>query len=436
MSNNSENQRPKWLRRLEKESWQAELVVSGLALYGTFQLPAFVYWLTNYFIKNFPIEQYFIGYMIVYMNLLGISILMTFFIIHLILRAYWIGLIGLNSVYPNGYGKDGGLYSPLYTNRFIKLLPSIDTSIKKVDDICSTLFSGAFSFLMIYGMMSITTLVLLILYNSFSDYIPASVAIGFLKVLGVLFVTFMILSMISNTKWLKNNHTIQNIYYWFSVSFGYLLSSIFFKPVNQIMMTFYSNYKKEASNLLLPIAFFVIGTALSLYHVTKSNIPILIRQAPIGQAVFQKNRVYPVYYESQHLKGKEILNPIIPSDQIKSPFLKVFIPIFDNEEYFQKDFCEPYENDPLKTRRENNRVRNEQRIFCYRKYHRLSVNDSLYQVEFLKHNHRNNDEFGIVAYLPTSSFKVGKNELQVLKMKNLQDSIYSEVKIPFWFSKN
>ncbi len=435
MSNNG-NHRPKWLRRLEKESWQAELIVSGLALYGTFQLPEFIYWLTNYFIKTLPAEQYFAGYMIVYVNLLAISILTAFFMIHFVLRAYWIGLIGLNSVFPNGYGKEGGMYAPLFTNRLIKLLPNVDTTIKKVDDICSTLFSSAFAFLMIYGMISITMIVVLNLFNMLSDFVPASALIIFAKVFGLLFIAYMILSIIANFKKFRNSHTIQNLYYWFTVIIGYAMSSIFFKPVNQIMTTFTSNYKKGKSNLLLPIAFLAIAIALSFYHFEKSNIPILIRTSPIGQTTFQKNKVYPVYYENQHPTGKEILNPVIPSDQIKSPFLKVFIPVFDNEEYFQKKFCAPYENDPSKTRRENNRAKSEQRIFCYRKYHQVLINDSLYQAEFLKHDHPNNDEFGIIAYLPTNDFKAGKNELRVLKRKDLEGSIYSEVKIPFWFSKN
>lgn len=105
---------PKWLRRLEKESWQAELLVSGLALFGSFQLPEITYWLIDLFIKRLPHEQYIWGAFIAQMSLLGLSILSTFFIIHLILRAYWIGLIGLNSVYPQGYKIENNMYSPLY----------------------------------------------------------------------------------------------------------------------------------------------------------------------------------------------------------------------------------------------------------------------------------------------------------------------------------
>jgi hypothetical protein len=40
------------------------------------------------------------------MGLLAVSILSAMFIIHFILRAYWVGLVGLNSVFPDYCLKD------------------------------------------------------------------------------------------------------------------------------------------------------------------------------------------------------------------------------------------------------------------------------------------------------------------------------------------
>ena len=94
MENQKEQQTPEWLRRLEQESWQAELIISGLALYGSFQLPEFIYAVIDFFIRHLSVSQYFTGYMISYLMLLGVSVLSGFFIIHFVLRAYWVGLIG------------------------------------------------------------------------------------------------------------------------------------------------------------------------------------------------------------------------------------------------------------------------------------------------------------------------------------------------------
>jgi len=40
----------KWLQKLKDESWEAELLVSAIAIFGTFQLFKVVDWSTNKFI--------------------------------------------------------------------------------------------------------------------------------------------------------------------------------------------------------------------------------------------------------------------------------------------------------------------------------------------------------------------------------------------------
>jgi hypothetical protein len=81
-------------------------LVSAIALFGTFQLFDAVPWATGLFIDVIPSEQHLIGYMVVFMGLFAVSILSAMFIIHFILRACWVGLVGLNSVFPDYSIKD------------------------------------------------------------------------------------------------------------------------------------------------------------------------------------------------------------------------------------------------------------------------------------------------------------------------------------------
>ena len=89
-------------------------MVSAIAIFGTFQLFDAVVWVTNMFINIIPPEQYLISYMIVFMDLLGVIVLSAMFIIHFILRVYWEGLVGLNSLFPDYSIKDSP-NSELYT---------------------------------------------------------------------------------------------------------------------------------------------------------------------------------------------------------------------------------------------------------------------------------------------------------------------------------
>lgn len=438
MEENEKIKQPKWLRRLEKESWQAELIISGLALYGTFQLPEVANWMTDLMIRNLPVEQYFAGYIVSYCYLLGVSALTTFFLIHFVLRAYWIGLIGLNSVFPKGYSTEGGLYSPYFTKKLIKLLPKVTDQIKRVDEICSTLFSAAFSFLMMGGMFAIAAAIYLLIYNVLLIFIDAKILNYGVYALGGLFILFSIVGTLSSIKWFKNSEAYQNFFFKFNLLFNILSFNIFFKPANMMMTTFYSNYKKGESSLILPISFFTIGMFLTVYYVFNSNITYMLGKYNLPEVgILEKNKSYAFNYENQLKKGEAILYPTIPSDQIESPFLRVFIPVFKNERFIQKTFCAPYEEDDSKSEEVNNRLKREQKLDCYKKYHQVFVNDSLYQVnEFMKHDHPNNEEFGIIGYLPTNHFKFGKNNLRIVKLKNKEEEVYDEFNIPFWFSKN
>ena len=83
--------------KLEQESWQAELIISGVAILGALLLPELVdrfgQWALIYFSEDlglflilFLFSQYFIC-----------GSLIFGFVVHFILQGIWIGLIGLNS---------------------------------------------------------------------------------------------------------------------------------------------------------------------------------------------------------------------------------------------------------------------------------------------------------------------------------------------------
>lgn len=425
---------PKWLRKLEKESWQAELLISGLALYGSFQLPEFVHILTDFFIRVLPKEQYMTGYFVAYMVLLGVCILSTFFMIHFILRMYWIGLIGLNSVFPKGYNPKGGYYSPVYVKTFTSDLPKVRDSIKKIDDICSSLFAGAFGFLLMYGTCALTLSILLLVYNLLLPYIPKGILLGLAYGLGLILSAFVVFSILISMKRFHKNEKLQTNFAKISKYFGYIISGVFYKPTNQLMMTFYSNHKKnKSSSPFMTIAFITIAIGFTLYHIRTSNIRYLIHKGQTEEPYHRSNWVYSSFYENQ-MNHKPIIHPIIESDQIHSSFLKVFIPIFKNEDFIQDNICGEYQSiDSL----DDQQNRSRKRIFeldCYSQYHQIFVNDSLYKVEFLSHRHPNNNEFGILCYVPSHHFKLGKNEVRTVKLKNNKQELYEELTIPFWYN--
>ena len=64
------------------------------------------------------------------------------FALHLLIRAYWAGLIGLRTVYPDGirWDKTPGV-GPLTQQYYRDRLPDLDSAIAGADRLASSLFA-------------------------------------------------------------------------------------------------------------------------------------------------------------------------------------------------------------------------------------------------------------------------------------------------------
>jgi hypothetical protein len=106
MENNSENPQnnyPSWVKNLQENSWELELLISGGAIFTLLQLSSlWIEWFeTNSVFGGLPG-----GGLILIFGVLGIEVLKIGFITHLILRAYWISSVCINYVFPDGIKRE------------------------------------------------------------------------------------------------------------------------------------------------------------------------------------------------------------------------------------------------------------------------------------------------------------------------------------------
>jgi len=90
---------PNWLQALQENSWELELLISGGAVFTLVQAPDLLQdWMLGFLsihdLDAAPI--FFLG------GMLGIKILTNGFILHLLLRSYWLALVCVNYVFPQG----------------------------------------------------------------------------------------------------------------------------------------------------------------------------------------------------------------------------------------------------------------------------------------------------------------------------------------------
>ena len=128
--------------RLRDRTDELELIISGLTIFALFSIPG---WL---FDKIADIYTHLSTSLAIAGNvgttvLAGTSYgLAACFVVHLMARAYWVGLIGLRSVFPDGinWSKTPGL-GPLGRQYYRDTLPDLDTVIQNTDRLASSLFA-------------------------------------------------------------------------------------------------------------------------------------------------------------------------------------------------------------------------------------------------------------------------------------------------------
>lgn len=97
--------RPSWLKRVQENSWEPEILISGISLAFIFAFPAQIYELATYFIQERGVN--FIGGLLVFIYLsFVVNTYKIFFVMHLCLRFAWVGTVGLSYAFPRGVIKE------------------------------------------------------------------------------------------------------------------------------------------------------------------------------------------------------------------------------------------------------------------------------------------------------------------------------------------
>jgi hypothetical protein len=130
------------MERLRDRTDELELIISSLTIFALFSMPG---WLFDRFANVYThlSTSLAVASIVAVTLLAGVSyVLATCFVVHLMARAYWVGLIGLRTVFPAGinWSKTPGL-GPLSRQYYQNTLPDLDTVIQKTDRLASSLFA-------------------------------------------------------------------------------------------------------------------------------------------------------------------------------------------------------------------------------------------------------------------------------------------------------
>ncbi len=424
------------LKKLQEESWQLELLISGFAIFGLFT----AYEPISVAMKEAENSEQAYKAVISFIALISCSILIFNLLLHVLLRGLWIGALGLRYV-SGDINYENLKYSKRFTKYLKKKVGSFDRYIATLENYCSVIF--AVSFLLIFYVLAITFTILAIaliaIYIISNDDIPnwLSKGIGISLILFIVFGMFFTLIDFVTLGFLKKKKWISKIYFPVYWVFSFLTLSFLYRP---LVYNFLDNkFGRRLSLVLIPFYFLILTITSMKYnqsnYLTISNSNDIIANNSNYEDLITGSKDY-------------IQNVAIQSKVITDPFVKVFILFNENIENNIFDFNEGLK--PEKDKRglytdiimiNNNIMRESKKDSLKREY--LKTFNYIYSVEIDTIKFESDfilakgtkEELGFETYLNAKQLNEGKHLLKVNRLRIIKQDTSKRLvaRIPFWY---
>ncbi len=373
-----------WLERVAEQSWEPELLISGLAIFATSQLPDFIMKGWYYYDFNLKVSDSFIDEMIPILitsaAISAIEILYFAFIIHFVIRAFWVGMIGLNSVFPKGIQYEKLQTSEHYKVEMEKRLGKSKDFLLATDKAASVIFSVAFSIVMLLTSIGILYLVFFLLMNITKLIMSESVFDIYTTVMLVSLILFFLImgvtGLILNMKKYRENPKTAELHFKFTWFGSHLMYPLFVKPINHLTLIFISNIplkKYHIVNALFMVSFFVM---------------LIFRMLSVMDVQLFDSRDYYIEFSDVAVMNTDRYLDSFNGDYVREPmldekvvepgaFLGLYIPYSKMLDTKLSAVCDYEEPADSLYRFERRAILNQSRIDCANQFYSFSVNDSL-----------------------------------------------------------
>ena len=430
-------------------TWELEMLISGAVFFALLQLPSAV---DARYDQLGPHLSSGLG-MLVMMGWLytkaGLYAMIACLLVHLVARAYWVGLIGLDSVFPGGIRWENGSQGPNVQAVYRERLSSLASVIDRTDNFCSVLFSFAFLLvLMFVYSIAMVTLLLGLGFGISRLVLGRELSVRTFYVIVAAFIFPPLLPQLLD-RWIgkrldPESGLARMIRGSARVSYRLMLFGVY----GPIMMTLFSNIRRKVIIPVFYVMFFgVMALVLGGLYVRQGILSMssyeFLPAEPDAHSVDFR------FYESQRPEGEVFERiPSIQSDVIGDPYVKLFIPYAPVRHNPALERSCPgakplspggvrfsIRNDPPGERAETAVLR------CLAEMHRVTLDGKpLAAPAFEFYTHPRTGLRGIITYIPTEGLPRGRHVLTVMqaprasiggmKLSNLPRQM--PYVIPFW----
>lgn len=320
--------------RLRERTDELELIVSGLITFVLLSLPRWV-------IESYAASFVHLSGIAAHLGLLGaalaIGICYTLggsFLLHLLVRAYWVGLIGLKSAFPQGirWDKVPGT-GPIGREDMRERLPDLYAAIDAADRFASGLFA-LISLATIVLLWAVVVQVVLAALAALAGLFTGSFDQAAQVVLGATLVVIIAASLVvylldavvaaRSARW-RGDARLVRVVRWLRRFMGSLLPERLIIPVQ---LTLATNTRPRGfmvvlmlGTMLVPI--FGLGYVLNYRSFSSVGAYEHLSSAELDAGFGS------VHYEMLRTPQDRFRPlPMIASDQVSTPFVRLFIPYY------------------------------------------------------------------------------------------------------------
>ena len=416
-------------------TWDMELLLSGATVFALFQGAQALLAGGAYLMPRLQGDVLLLASMLFTYGFGGLILLALTFALHLGIRAYWVALIGMNSVFPNGIRYDGLKAGPLAKDLLLRRIRPMSESIESADNRATMVFGIGVSIVMVLVPVSLSVTLMFGILGVFARLtgLQDHMTTMLLVVMVLLFLPYMA-SAIVDTRRGDRLKPGSLAYRLTRASLEFYARIGMSRAANPLVTVFSSNIGERRGQLII----FTVMTVAML----SSLVGLIFSQMDLGVGSFgafpdqrrgMSSSVEGRGYASSHDPGWSPLTPFLPDPIVRGDYARLVVPYMPKRLAHLMAACPTGgESDDS----DEERARREQLLTCFSGGIQVSVNGQPVAVRPDWYTEPARDLRGLLYMIPVGDLPDGRHEVSVLakpeQAPEPDEDPEQPYVIPFW----
>ncbi|ADR21317.1 hypothetical protein MATR_10540 [Marivirga tractuosa] len=394
---------PAWLKRVQEGSWEPEILISGIVLFGLFKIYPLIEEF-NYFLEMNSASIFSDGTVnealtaiLKFANI----ILLIGFLSHILFRSVWAAFVGLSYIYKSGVKYEDLNYPDKYL-RTIRKSGDYQQQIIKLEKICSVIFAISFLVFMWVAGLAVFVAIIAGAISIFQSVFPGNYDYTIFNNVLTIFLILVFTDFVS-LGGLRKIPFINKVYYPIHRLAGWLTLAFLYRNIYYGVI---SNHKKWKVSLILFL--FGLFTVVSVLFLRSDGFIFgrTIALAPYGANEY---RLDESKYRSKVTDGFYSKRMHISDYVIDEEYLELFIvhtPEFEQERIMVA--CD-YDNAKEKEGVSYDSLR----MACLENFYGVALDGKLLQDDFIYQRNSLTGQDGLLTIVDVSKLNTGKHRLDL-----------------------